>query len=111
MRTMFFVFVSLVSLVFRQPTCLADVAQVDDEADIAEASRFVRQQAQEDLKPSFNSEQILNGLGLTRFYKKGDRWVVAVSHVSRTMFEKSQPRYKSASRFVEPSFYEFHVVG
>lgn len=89
-------------------------AEVGDDPDMAAASSFVQK------LESFNEnallsadtvrDSVLDKIGLARFYKPGDRWVVATSYVSHGMDLREEPQMQLIDRFLEPAFYEFKVV-
>ncbi len=77
---------------------------------IADASRFVAARKATALATDSSAKQVLENLALARFYKAGDRWTIAVSRVSPGMVYAVDNPAAHQNHFLEPVFYEFHVM-
>ena len=77
---------------------------------LADASRFVAEKKRESLSAEVRAGTITEKLGLSRFYKAGDKWVVAVSRVSPGMVHDNDSAATHLNVYLDPVFYEFRVL-
>lgn len=80
--------------------------------DMAEASRQVAAAKTRDALLALAAPQTraTAQAQLPRFYKAGDRWVVAVSHLSHELMRKTDESTDDVALRLDPEFYEFKVL-
>lgn len=85
-------------------------AWADDE--MAEASRFVEQTRVKEAATALTVplQDARQAVSMPRFYRKGDRWVVAVSHASHAFMRKMDDTADEKVLHLDPQYYLFKVV-
>lgn len=77
---------------------------------IAEASRAASEREAIHMKAESVSVELRRKIGLDRFFKVGDSWVVAVSHVSFGLVHAANDAVARRDVFLAPIFYRFTVA-
>lgn len=80
--------------------------------DMAEASRFVEELRAVEAAAALSiaSTEPRQAIGMARFYRKGDRWVVAVSHISHGFMRKMDDTTDEKALHLDPQYYSFRVT-
>ncbi|MEW6057671.1 MAG: hypothetical protein AB1540_13760 [Bdellovibrionota bacterium] len=81
-----------------------------DEADLAEASRYVEEQSRRQNHYALQADGGIAMQLMPRFYRVGDRWTISVSRISHGMIRRNTEKEAKENRELAPVLYSFNVV-
>lgn len=85
-------------------------AQAGYDEDLAEAARFLAERSRAKTLASEGDSSLTEALRLERFYKPGDRWLVAVTFIDHGINRKSDDPDELKNSALDPKYFEFTVA-